>query len=240
MKPKNVYQVAVNGALGLGTNVRTVTNHVEVRRTTTKPVIWSVRHVQFDRATGELVRVLSDRDFKTEKAALKAHDSLLDEIRSKNDRRLVVREPKLKDGLLAHSHAKEISDAQLKTMKRAYPDFFAALQTPGASMEDRYAAYIIDCIRLDGEAPDDILRDALKKAARALSQVSPHDPVDAELAVNWQNHGYRGMLPNELALAINQKFGTQFSGAAVKKRRLRLGLTSDIPEGRPEAKRPQD
>gem|GEM_PF-2522427 len=56
-------------------------------------------------------------------------------------------------------------------------------------------------------------------------------PVDHEIVLNWLKKGYNLLTEEELATAVYEVTGERMKPAAIKKRRERLGLTTERPTG---------
>ena len=57
------------------------------------------------------------------------------------------------------------------------------------------------------------------------------DPVDQELALNWLKRKYNLLTAVELSQAIYEATGKRIAPPAIKKRRERMGLTTNRPSG---------
>jgi len=86
-------------------------------------------------------------------------------------------------------------------------------------------------ILLDGTADEETrerMKNALRRKPRGFNR------VDYELALNWKAKGYNNMKPPNLADAVNAVCLATLTAAAMKQRRLRLGLVSLRNEGCPQ------
>jgi hypothetical protein len=67
--------------------------------------------------------------------------------------------------------------------------------------------------------------ETLRKPKRKIN------PVDHSLALDWLRKGYNLLTEKELSKAVHKVTGKRLSPAAIKKRRERLGLTTNRPTG---------
>ncbi len=145
---------------------------------------------------------------------------------------------------------RDLIEARLEVLKRTTPKtvalFFEALQAPDSArrealMEEAVAAYLAENAARWTEEEVKAWQErnpfgclwmeefvaCLRKPARAL------DRVNFELALNWIRRAYDQMTAEQLAEAVFDATGERLSSAAIKKRRERLGLTTDRPPGPP-------
>lgn len=183
--------------------------------------------------------------FDTEQIKLqKKGQGLEDELRWKNS------EAEL--GEISLQDLKDVSESRQIILRGNFPSLFAVKDKhPGAPdnkfLEDCQRAYILDLARLTGNVPDSLQNtsaESILRLAAAINNKLRRKPsternlqIDAELARGWVCEGYCNLSSKDLARAMVNLFGGNFTvkGAhALKQRRLRkLSLVSKRPEGAP-------
>jgi hypothetical protein len=142
----------------------------------------------------------------------------------------------------------DLYQARLKVLAGMQPNTVALLKQADATKDpqkrekierEAVEAYFADMATY---WPENLLKDWLRsnpagskwlrKFARMIEQPERElDPVDLELALNWLRRGYNLLTESELADAIVTATGQRLKPGTIKKRRVRLGLTTKRQPG---------
>lgn len=140
---------------------------------------------------------------------------------------------------------KAAHSAQLKVLAKAYSKTVALKMAESKAPESKQAtikkrvfeAYKLETAAATGRIVEQPASDPKEiiALAKALERKRwRRDPVNDELALNWEPKGYFKMKPQELVKAIYNATGKRFLPKTLARRARRLGLYSSIPQGRPK------
>jgi hypothetical protein len=188
------------------------------------------------------------RFLRMSKKALEAVQRLL-RASEEDDAYIENRFPNVKDAPDPKSIDEyDLYQARLKVLAGMQPNTVALLKQAGVSKDpqkrekierEAVEAYFADMATYWRE---DLLKDWLRsnpagskwlrKFARMIEQPERElDPVDLELALNWLRRGYNLLTESELSDAILTATGRRLKAGTIKKRRVRLGLTTKRQPG---------
>jgi hypothetical protein len=206
----------------------------------TSPTEYVVEHSLAAPDSKRKYKIVERRKFETKESAIAARDAWGNDLLRKHEQNRAAIQAAVAKRKKRKSAEDDIETARLAVLKKQYPDTFDALakHKNEPEHEDVRLGYACDMTRLHKASKDNLIVSGslslseIEAIATARKQKSPRDIAEEEMALNWPL--YSNMKPEEYASKINEKVGTAFSAGAMKKKSLRLGLTSNRPEGRPD------
>lgn len=215
------------------------------------PGDWAVKAMRMTADRQTVLEVLSLRVFKTNSEAWAFYKKEQAAVLAKDEARR-VRQAKDAAGKQS-ANANGEAEARMMIMRKSYPDTFRALaivshakpEDRPMAMESVFRAFLVDMVRLHkpkdyGEfcskgTMDMGLIIELAKASNDASPVNERLAVLAFLASRWNTELAKLTKEKEkLASVVNAATGVKMTPGAMKRLRLRAGLTSSNPEGAPE------